>query len=200
MPVVLVDLDPGRGGIEVLLGIETRTGARWPDLVQVRGALGDGDLDGVLPRWNGVEVLSSDRRSTSLDGVTVGAVWAGLVASGRVVIADLPGRVLLANPALAQLAVGSALLLTSQDVIGVAGAVGLREAVGAQARLVLRRRPHARVAPLEAARLLDLQLLGMVPGDRRIAESTDRGFGPAVGAWSPLARSVRRLVRGLGHE
>jgi len=64
---------------------------------------------------------------------------------------------------------------------------------------VLRRRPHARVAPSEAARLLDLPLAGMLPGDRRVAEATDRGFGPAVTGWSALGRSVRRLARGLDH-
>ncbi len=196
--VALVDLDPGRGGIEVLLGIEAQAGARWFDLAQVRGTLAAGDLDGLLPRWQGVEVLSTDRRDTAVDGEMLAAVWSGLLASGRTVVADLPGRALVAgamaeHPALA----GEVLLLTGQDVLGVAGAVVVRGALGGGARLVLRRRPHARVAPSEAARLLDLPLAGMVPGDRRVAEATDRGFGPAVAGWSALGRSVRRLARGL---
>ena len=164
--VVLVDLDPGRGGIEVLLGIEAQAGARWSDLAQVRGTLAGGDLDGLLPRWHGVDVLSTDRRDTAVDGEAL---------------------------------VGEMLLLTGQDVLGVAGAVVVRGALRGGARLVLRRRPHARVAPSEAARLLDLSVAGMLPGDRRVAEATDRGFGPAVTGWSALGRSVRRLARGLDH-
>jgi len=201
--VSLVDLDPGRGGIEVLLGIETQAGARWSDLAQVRGTLAAGDLDGLLPQWHGVEVLSTDRRDITVDDEVLVAVWAGLLASGRTVVADLPGSALVtgamgamgAHPALA----GEVLLLTGQDVLGVAGAVVVRGALGGGARLVLRRRPHARVAPSEAARLLDLPLAGMLPGDRRVAEATDRGFGPAVTGWSALGRSVRRLARGLDH-
>ena len=201
--VSLVDLDPGRGGIEVLLGIEAQAGARWSDLAQVRGTLAGGDLDGLLPRWHGVDVLSTDRRDTAVDGEALVAVWAGLLASGRTVVADLPGSALVAgatgaigaHPALA----GEMLLLTGQDVLGVAGAVVVRGALRGGARLVLRRRPHARVAPSEAARLLDLPLAGMLPGDRRVAEATDRGFGPAVTGWSALGRSVLRLARGLDH-
>jgi len=204
--VALVDLDPGRGGIEVLLGIEAQAGARWSDLAQVRGTLAGGDLDGLLPRWHGVDVLSTDRHDTTVDGEVLAAVWAGLLASGRTVVADLPGSALVtgamgvtgaigAHPALA----GGVLLLTGQDVLGVAGAVVVRGALGGGARLVLRRRPHARVAPSEAVRLLDLPLAGMLPGDRRVAEATDRGFGPAVTGWSALGRSVRRLARGLDH-
>jgi hypothetical protein len=198
--VALVDLDPGRGGIEVLLGIEAQAGARWSDLAQVRGTLAGGDLDGLLPRWHGVDVLSTDRHDTTVDGEALAAVWAGLLASGRTVVADLPRGALVtgasgAHPALA----GDVLLLTGQDVLGVAGAVVVRGALGGGARLVLRRRPHARVAPSEAVRLLDLPLAGMLPGDRRVAEATDRGFGPAVTGWSALGRSVRRLARALDH-
>src|SRR5665648_314116 len=122
--VALVDLDPGRGGIEVLLGIEAQAGARWSDLAQVRGTLAGGDLDGLLPRWHGVDVLSTDRHDTTVDGEALAAVWAGLLASGRTVVADLPGSALVtgatgvtgaigAHPALA----GGVLLLTGQDVL-----------------------------------------------------------------------------------
>jgi hypothetical protein len=200
--VVLVDLDGAHGGVEVLLGVERTAGARWPDLAQVRGTLAPGDLDGLLPEWRGVEVLSAGR-SGGADDEAVAAVVRGLLASGREVVADLSARELRPESALADLLEhgllgdGWALLVTGQDVLGVAAAVGPREVLGARARLVLRRRARARVAPAEAARALDVPLLAMVPTDRGVAEATDRGLGPVTGRWSGLSRAVGRIVRAV---
>src|SRR5674476_1073251 len=195
---------PGRGvGVRRAACRQSTDGgamAREVTVVGAAGGVGASTLAELLARWHGVDVLSTDRHDTTVDGEALAAVWAGLLASGRTVVADLPGSALVtgaigAHPALA----GGVLLLTGQDVLGVAGAVVVRGALGGGARLVLRRRPHARVAPSEAVRLLDLPLAGMLPGDRRVAEATDRGFGPAVTGWSALGRSVRRLARGLDH-
>lgn len=225
--VVLVDLALARGGIEVLLGLERADGARWPDLAGVRGTLAPGDLDGLLPRWAGVEVLSATRagagsrdgrRGAGAGGVdlqAVAAVWRGLVESGRIVVADVPMGVAPPGdpsgtvPGLPPEGSGGGypwsvvggpgacdvLVVTGQDVLGVAGAAAVRDVVGPDARLVLRRRPSARVAPAEAAGALDLRLAGLVPTDRGVAGATDRGLGPLVPSWSPLARAVRGIAR-----
>lgn len=197
--VTLVDLDPVGGGIDVLLGIEAVEGVRWADLGGVRGTLDGADLDGLLPTWRGVEVLSGDRRTGPVEGEAFRAVWPALSGAGRVVVADLPGHALVpSDGGPGPLAGGrDVLLVTGQDVLGVAGGVRVRGTLGSQVPLVLRRRARARVAPLEAARLLDADLVGLLPGDRSLAEATDRGFGPVVAAWSPLGRSVRRIARGL---
>lgn len=232
--VVLVDLDLGHGGIDVLLGLERATGARWPELAAARGTLALDDLDGLLPRWRGVEVLSAGRtavgggsRAASGAGsgggsraasggegggpagevglgdgavpwAAVAAVWGALLASATDVVVDVPAHAARADRRVADLLQGArVLLVTGQDVLGVAGAVAARTAlVGARAQLVLRRRAGARVAPAEAARALDLPLAGLVPRDRGVAGATDRGLGPAVPAWSPLARAVRRISQG----
>lgn len=226
--VVLVDLDLGHGGIDVLLGLERATGARWPELAGARGTLAPDDLDGLLPRWRGVEVLSAGRAAfeggsgavavagagAGGDGggpagevgpgdgavpwAAVAAVWDALLAPGTDVVVDLPAHAALGDRRVAELLQGArVLLVTGQDVLGVAGAVAARTAVvGGRTQLVLRRRAGARVAPAEAARALDLPLAGLVPGDRGVAGATDRGLGPAVPAWSPLARAVRRIARG----
>ena len=66
--------------ILVLLGLEERPGARWPDLGRVRGSLAARDLDGVLPVWAGVAVLSADRRGGRGSSAEVlASVWAALV-------------------------------------------------------------------------------------------------------------------------
>ena len=196
-PVALVDLDARSGGIEVLLGIEGADGARWPDLAGMRGPVGAAELHGVLPRWGAVEVLGTDRRAAPLDAAAVGAVWSALLESGRTVVADLPARA-LGREGLADLArTGLGVLVTGQDVLGVATAAAAGAALAPGSRLVLRRRAGARVAPAQVASALGLPLLGLLPTDRRVAGAVDRGLGPAVARWSPLARAVAGFARGL---
>lgn len=204
--VALVDLDHGGGGLEVLLGIEDEPGARWADLSGVRGSLAAADLDDVLPRWRGVEVLGPDRRGGVPDPAAVAAASVALVARCTTVVVDLPAHALLTDlgggrgrgaPLLAERT--DLLLLAGQDVLGVAGALALRGALDdGPAQLVLRRRGGARVAPLEAAHLVDLPLLGLLPTARRVADATERGLGPVVGRGAPLARAVARIARGCG--
>lgn len=205
-PVALVDLDHGGGGLEVLLGIEDEPGARWPDLAGVRGGLAAADLDDVLPCWRGVEVLGPDRRGGAPDPAAMAATSAALVARCATVVVDLPARAILTDLGGGPGRAGSLLaertdllLLAGQDVLGVAGALALRGALDdGPAQLVLRRRRGARVAPLEAAHLVDLPLLGLLPTDRRLADATERGLGPVVGRRAPLSRAVARIARGCG--
>jgi anion-transporting ArsA/GET3 family ATPase len=53
----LVDLDPGRGGVDVLLGIEAVPGARWSGLQLDGGQLDPQALLQGLPSWREVAVL-----------------------------------------------------------------------------------------------------------------------------------------------
>lgn len=210
--VTLVDLDASAGGIEVLLGVEAAEGARWPDLVGVRGPVGALELDGLLPRWGRVEVLGGDRRAGPLDTAAVRAVWDGLRATGRTVVADVPGHALAAYADLVGDGRADVVVVTGQDVPGVAaaavacaglgGAAGLvppvpgHPGVAPRPGLVLRRRRGGRIAPAQAAATLGLPLLGVLPTDRRLAGAVDRGLGPVAGG--RLARAVGRVARGLG--
>ena len=197
---VLIDGDPAHGGVEVLLGVEGQQGARWPDLGGVRAVIDAGELNGVLPRWRGVEVLSADRRA-ALDPAALQAVLNSLLVARETVVVDLPGHVLLGRPPAAFLTLiesSSVLVVTGQDVLGVCGALMVREAVGpSRARLVLRRRRNPRVAPAEAAAVVGLRVAAMLPTDRRLADAVEAGLGPTAVGWSPLARAVNRLARGL---
>jgi len=199
--VALVDCDPGRGGIEVLLGIEGQQGARWADLANVRATIDPGDLTGVLPSWRDVEVLSSDRRAATVGGSAIAAVFESLVAARDVVVVDLPARALLARAGEPELpgivaAATDVVVVTGQDVLGVSGALVVRDLVGPRARLVLRSRRRSGVAPIEAAQVLGLRLAGSLPADRRVGDAVERGLGPVPGWWSPLGRTVRRVADG----
>lgn len=199
--MALVDCDPGRGGIEVLLGIEGQQGARWADLANVRATIDPGDLTGVLPSWRDVEVLSSDRRAATVGGSAIAAVFESLVAARDVVVVDLPARALLARAGEPELpgivaAATDVVVVTGQDVLGVSGALVVRDLVGPRARLVLRSRRRSGVAPIEAAQVLGLRLAGSLPADRRVGDAVERGLGPVPGWWSPLGRTVRRVADG----
>lgn len=199
-PVALVDLDPRAGGIEVLLGVEGADGARWPDLAGVRGPVGPTELTGVLPRWGRVEVLGSDRRAAPLDPAAVEAVCTGLLDGGRTVVVDLPARALAGAAGRAAdglLGAGATVVVTGQDVQGVAAAAVACAALPPGARLVLRRRAGARVAPGQVAATLGLPLLGLLPTDRRVAGAVDRGLGPALAGWSRLSRAAAKIAKGL---
>ena len=82
-PTALVDLDPGGGGIDLLIGAERLDGWRWPRLVAARGHLGDfGDQ---LPCVDGVEVLSMGR---GVEAVATG----GRSRAGRAWVLDRQSR------------------------------------------------------------------------------------------------------------
>ncbi len=192
--VTLVDLGGG-AGVDVLLGIERAPGARWPALAGLRGTLEPDALDGLLPRWGRVEVLSADRcgpirvrrpcvpcstrcepRAAPWWSTWHPPLWAA--RSGTRWPSTRSGR-------------GELVLLAGQDVLGAAGAVAARARHRGPAHLVLRRR-RSGVAPLEAAHVVDLPLLGLLPSDRRIADAVERGLGPQPG------RRLRRAVARIG--
>ncbi|MCV2394900.1 pilus assembly protein FlpE [Actinotalea sp. M2MS4P-6] len=197
-PTALVDLGPG-GGLDVLLGIEAAAGSRWPELAGVHGRVAAAELTGLLPRWRGIEVLSAARDGAVPGAEAVLAVCTALVDGGVSVVVDLPGsRVLGDLPSEVPEALvgglgGELVLVAGQDVLGVAGLLALRRRLTVPAQLVLRRR-RSRVAPIEAAHVSDLPLLGLLPGDRRLADAVDRGLGPVAG------RRLRRAVARVSHR
>lgn len=194
-PTALVDLDHSGGGVDVLLGLEATPGLRWPDLAAVRGALDAEDLEDVLPTWAGVEVLSCGRVGGPPTDAATQAVLDALVQRCSAVVLDVPAAAVLGAAAGGDAQQwDDVVLLAGQDVRGVAAGLVLREAVAGSGHLVLRRRPTRQVAPLEAAQVLDLPLLGLLPSDRRLPGAVERGFGPVAG------RRLRRSVEAVADD
>lgn len=59
---LLIDAVPVSGGLDLLMGVESAPGARWPDVSLGTGAIDAADLTGALPNTpDGITVLSSAR-------------------------------------------------------------------------------------------------------------------------------------------
>lgn len=197
---VLLDLDPVGGGLDVLLGVEQMAGARWSDLRHIRSGVEGAALLEALPHWSGVAVVSGDAHRTRLagdvvgpDAGVVGAVVDAVVAAGGLVVLDASVRGAGVLPAWATVARADAtVLVTAQDVVGVAAALAARSSLpDGRCGVVLRTRRAPVVAPVEAAQALRLRLLATLPADRSVGPSTDRGLGPVPGR--ALARAVARV-------
>ncbi|WP_336921408.1 septum site-determining protein Ssd [Aquipuribacter sp. SD81] len=91
--VLLLDADPGGGGLDLALGAEELPGLRWPDLGDVEGPLPCGGLSTALPDVDGVRLLSHGRAGHRTEPVSAGAVAAVWEAARRdhdLVVVDLP--------------------------------------------------------------------------------------------------------------
>lgn len=162
---VLIDLDPAAGGVDVLLGLEGRPGARWSGLRLAGGVLDPVALADGLPRAGPCAVLAADRLDD--DPGAVGQVLGAAVALGPVVLdlprADGPGR------AAAVQACDLVVLLVRPDVTGLVAARAAcdtlpEHAVGAVLRRSATRGGFTR---WEVEELVGVPVLGTLPVVRR---------------------------------
>ena len=90
-PVVVADLAPTSGGLEVTAGIEHLPGRRWPDLRDVRGRVPARRLVGTLPGEAGCHVLSAaPRGGPDVRPEAVVEVLSSLDDGGVSCVLDLP--------------------------------------------------------------------------------------------------------------
>lgn len=188
---LLVDLDPGGGGLDLLLGVESDPGWRWSELGGARGDVGT--LDGRVPARDGVAVVSMPR--TDARQPPPGAIAAVLQAAARDgtrVVVDA-GREL--HPALVESRV---VLVVAAQVRGLAAARARAEPLRATAAgLVLRRPRSGSVTAAVAEKALGLPVLAEVPELPRLVQLADQG-APPWSAGRRWRRACRRLVEAVG--
>jgi hypothetical protein len=179
---VLVDLDVTGGGLDVTLGIEAATGARWSGLHVAGGHLDPGALVDGLPRWGSVAVLAAD--VPELDPDSVLQVLGAARAAGPVVV-DLP-RAPCPERAAALLHCDLVVLVARADVSGLVAAHATAAALPElPVGLVTRR---GAVAAREAAELVGCPLLGELPS------LSGSRFDPAPGR---PPRAAARVAAGV---
>jgi secretion/DNA translocation related CpaE-like protein len=196
---VLVDADPGSGGIDLVLGCEETPGARWSDLASVTGLLAPDALREALPSVEGIHVLSVDRASGAAVPVTaVPAVVDSAMSATSVLLLDLPR----AHPDLLESLVArcdDVLLVTTLDVRGATSGLRLSRWLRARARtgLVARHVPHSSLDADELGTWLALEVAAELPHDRRLASAVERGDVRALARPSRYARAVDALLAAL---
>ncbi|WP_232014299.1 septum site-determining protein Ssd [Cellulomonas fimi] len=194
---VLVDLDRGCAGLDVLVGLEGVDGVRWPDLASARGDVDGDDLLALLPRWGSCAVLSADRsRPVPPEAAVVADVLHALSRAAGVLVLDLDRSAVVAGESVAAVC-DTVLVVTPRDLRATAGALALRESwrdPGTDVGLVVRGPAPGGLGVAELAEAVGLPVRAVLPADRRLAAGVERTGLPATG---PLARAARRLARGL---
>lgn len=199
--VTLLDLDPGGGGADRLLGLDDRGGLRWGRLADVEGRLSSRALRDALPGDESLRVLTWDH--VAGDEAPAAPVVREVVAAARrgsdLVVLDLPRD--LDRPGIADVVrlADLVVLCARSSVLPVvaAGRVAARlRSLGVPRGLVVRTGAGG-VDPCDVAATLGLPLLAQVRTRRRTAELLDLGLGPVGSARSPLGRAAREVLASL---
>ncbi len=196
-PSVLVDLDPAGGGLDLMLGAEGETGARWEELAGITGTVDETVLLEALPRADGLPVLSWSGES-HLEP-SVGAVGQVLDALGRP-----PGVVVVDGGRLNDPRAAVALARCQRLVLVVPLRV---RAVAAARRLLARISPPipptivasgpapGGLSPDDLAAALSLPVAAKLPDDRRRPVNEEVGGQPPTSAqWQRVCRQVLTAV------
>jgi secretion/DNA translocation related CpaE-like protein len=199
--VLLADLDPLGGGLDLALGVDGVPGLRWPDLAGARGRLPSSSVHDSLPRLDELAVLSWGRSDpVDLPPPAVEAVLRSATRSHDLVVVDLPrsGDDRLRSAALRD--VRELLVVVPARLRATAAAAqvverwrGLVPSMGA----VVRRSPSDRLAARAVADAVQLPLVLDMRDEPRLDVLLGRGEPPALRPGGPLRRACDQwLARG----
>ena len=198
--VALVDLDPGAGGLDLLLGLEQAPGWRWPALLGADGFLGD--LHEQLPRLESLAVLSHAREpGPELGTAAVTAVLRSLRRTHDLVVIDAGARPAPTEPAAVRGCDGT-LLVCAGDLRGVAAAARRVRGLDAHVPLAavlskVRAGSHGADA---VGRALGVPVIATMPSDTRVAAGAESGEPPGRSAGRAWRRTCDRVLAGLHLE
>ncbi|GAA3971756.1 septum site-determining protein Ssd [Gordonia caeni] len=197
--VLLLDVEPGGAGLDLLLGAENAPGLRWSDITGETGSIAPQALSAALPRAaERLRFLTRGRDDGApLSAETVLAVLDAARGDGQTVIADL-GRA--TDPAAAGVLDSADLIvvLTAASVPGVAATRKLLARIGnrGDAALVVRGPAPGGLSPGQVAEAVGLRLIASLrtrPGVARRCE--EGGLRPAER--SPEVRAARTVLTAL---
>jgi secretion/DNA translocation related CpaE-like protein len=191
--VLLVDLDPLGGGIDLLLGLDDVPGLRWSGLTGSRGRLPAHGLHDALPRAGSLAVLAWDRGApVEVPADVVDAVLDAGRRGHDLVVLDLPR----CGPVLAMVAgrVGEVVMVAAAQIRAVAAAAQTMAALATPLRpggLVVRRRAGDELTGRQVGEVLGLPVLTDLREDPRVVAAAARGQLPGLSARSALRRAAR---------
>jgi secretion/DNA translocation related CpaE-like protein len=191
--VLLADLDPVGGGLDLMLGVDGVPGLRWPDLAGARGRLPSSSVHDALPRLDGLAVLAWGRgEPVDVPAVAVDAVLTSATRTHDLVVLDLPrgGDERLLTAAVRQ--VHDLLVVVPARLRATAAAaqlVGRWGALAASAGVVVRRSPGDRLSSRAVADAVELPLALEMRDEPRVDTLLDHGEPPALRGRGPLHRA-----------
>lgn len=194
---LLIDADPCSGGIDLLLGVESMPGARWPDLQFGDGTIDPGDLKRALPATaDGIVVLSQARSTVAesfrLSSVAVDGIIKAMHADPSLSIVDCP---IDAIPHDCQHAV----ILTAAEVRSAAvaqQAVLKLSSLRIPHSLVLRHRQWSGLNVEDVEKLVHCEVSAQVPTIKGLMRYVETG-GLPTRLPGPLAKAARRVLEGI---
>ena len=192
---LLVDIDPCGGGVDLLLGSETVSGLRWPDLHLHSGRLTWSAMRDVLPRRNGVSVLSGTRVFHDIEPAALAAVLDAGRRGGVTVLCDLPRQLTPAAVCALQYT-DLVVAVTSCDVRGAAAAaatVSVLSTVNPAIGLVVRGPSPGGLQAQEVASAAAAPLLAAMRPEPALSRRLEYG-GLRLRRRSPLALAARTVL------
>lgn len=198
---LLIDVDPWSGGLDLLLGMETTTGLRWPDLSLRGGRVGYPALRDALPRHGAATLLANGRTAGEIDPTALAAVVEAGSRGGATVVCDVPRR----STAAAEVALDAAdlvVLVVPAEVRACAAAGAMApwlSSINPNVGLVVRGPAPGGLRAAEVAGSVGLPLLAAMRPQPGLAEALERG-GLRVARRSPLASAAHRVLAVLQHH
>lgn len=199
---LIIDCDPRGGGLDLVMGVETEAGCRWPDIELSAGRIAVSALhNSLLTRRRGearLTLLSGARKGESPAPDAVAAVIEAGRRAGEVVICDVPRQLeptawsvidradltVIVTPAELRAAMTARQLATELTARGV------------KAQLLLRVPSPGALLPSEVAAAAGIPLLATMHPEPRLAESLETGkFRPKPRG--PLTAAARAALAEL---
>lgn len=199
---VLIDADPGAGGLDLLLGLEDSTGARWQELTLGAGAVAATDLRAALPTTPDQIRVLTGARATVVDSyrLTAAEVIAALTSfrqSPGLTVVDLPRGGALAEEVLEHC--DTVVLLVPAEVRPVAAAAQLLSRWRAQqirTSLVVRHRGWSGLDVSDLEKITRGEVIAELPTVGRLARQIEIQ-GLPLSLPKPLARAAEAVLAEL---
>jgi secretion/DNA translocation related CpaE-like protein len=199
---LLVDCDPMAGGLDLVLGAESESGLRWPELRLSGGRVAASSLHSALPgRERGqvrLTVLSCDRAGVDLDPQAVATVVSSARRSGELVVCDLPRH--LTEPSRAVLdRADLTVVVVPAEVRACAGARRLVSKLveeGRAAQVLVRGPAPGGLRAEDVAKAVGLPLLAGMRAEPGLATSLEHGQPPSRPR-GPLAEAADATIEVL---
>ena len=198
---LLIDVDQLGRGLDVMVGAEGVNGVRWHDLASTQGRVSGSSLRQVLPRSDGLSVLSYG--GTETEGISADSMRAVLAAGRRshdTVVVDLPRYFDdAAREALARAT--ATVLLVPAEISAIASAQRVLARLHASCtsiQLVVRTPSPSGLSADTVASTMALPLAASVRTDRKVAEFVENGLGPLARGRLPLARACSSVLAKTG--